>query len=52
MGIGVLKKKEENIVYHDDFENLQDLKFKDFLNLNENIKYVEPEEALKFIFSS
>ena len=52
MGVGVLRKKEENIVYHDDFENLKDLKFKDFLNLNENIKYVEPEEALKFIFSS
>ena len=49
MGVGVLRKKEENIVYHDDFENLKDLKFKDFLNLNENIKYIDPKEAFKLI---
>jgi len=49
MGIGVLKKKEENIIYHDDFENLKNLKFKDFLNLNENIKYFDPKEAFKLI---
>ena len=49
MGVGALRKKEENIVYHDDFENLKDLKFKDFLNLNENIKYIDPKEAFKLI---
>ena len=49
MGIGVLKKKEENIIYYDDFENLKNLKFKDFLNLNENIKYIDPKEAFKLI---
>ena len=49
MGVGTLRKKEENIVYHDDFENLKDLKFKDFLNLNESINYVDPEEGIKII---
>ena len=49
MGVGILRKKEENIVYHDDFENLKDLKFKDFLNLNESINYVDPEEGIKII---
>ena len=47
-----IKKNEEDILYQDDYENLKNLKFKDFLNLNENIKYVEPEEAIKFIASS
>ena len=49
MGVGVLRKKEENTVYHDDFENLKDLKFKDFLNLNESINYIDPEEGIKII---
>ena len=49
MGVGVLRQKEENIVYHDDFENLKDLKFKDFLNLNESINYIDPEEGIKII---
>jgi len=48
-GVGVLKKKEDNIVYHDEFENLKDLKFKDFLNLNESINYIDPEEGIKLI---
>ena len=52
MGVGIVKKNEEDIFYQDDYENLKNLKFKDFLNLNENIKYVEPEEAIKFIASS
>ena len=49
MGVGALRKKEENIVYNDDFENLKDLKFKDFLNLNENINYIDPEKGIKII---
>ena len=52
MGVGIIKKNEEDILYQDDYENLKNLKFKDFLNLNENIKYVEPDEAIKFIASS
>jgi len=48
-GVGVIKKKEENIVYHDDCENIKNLKFKDFLNLNEKIKYIEPEQAFELI---
>lgn len=49
MGVGIAKKNEEDVLYQDDYESLKNLKFKDFLNLNENIKYVEPEEAIKFI---
>ena len=48
-GIGVIKKKEENVIYHDDYENIKNLKFKDFLNLNKQFKYVEAEEALDLI---
>ena len=50
-GIGIIKKKEENIVYYDDYENIKNLKFKDFLNLNEKIKYIEPEQAFELILS-
>ena len=49
MGVGLLRKKEDNIVYHDDFKNLKDLKFKDFLNLNKSINYIGPEEGLAII---
>ena len=48
-GVGVIKKKEENVVYHDDYENIKNLKFKDFLNLNEKIKYIEPKQAFELI---
>ena len=48
-GIGVIKKEKKNVVYHDDYENIKNLKFKDFLNLNENIKYIEAEHAYKLI---
>tara|TARA_B100001123_G_C15259125_1_gene1005896 strand:- start:719 stop:1417 length:699 start_codon:yes stop_codon:yes gene_type:complete len=48
-GIGVIKKNENDVVYHDDYENIKKLKFKDFLKLNEQIKYVEAEEAFKLI---
>ena len=51
MGVGVIKKKEENVVYHDDFEKLKNLKFKDFLILNENVNYIDPEEGIRFIQS-
>ena len=51
MGVGVLKKKEENVIYHDDFEKLKNLKFKDFLTLNEIVNYVDPEEGISLILS-
>ena len=50
-GVGVIKKKERDIIYHDDYNNIKNLKFKDFLNLNEQIKYVEAEHALELISS-
>ena len=48
-GVGVIKKKERDIIYHDNYNNIKNLKFKDFLNLNEQIKYIEPEQALELI---
>jgi len=48
-GVGVIKKKERDIIYHDDYNNIKNLKFKDFLNLNEQIKYIEPEQAFELI---
>ena len=50
-GVGVIKKKERNIIYHDDYKNIKNLKFKDFLNLSEKIKYVEPKQAFELIIS-
>jgi hypothetical protein len=47
-GVGVLKKKQDTQLY-DDYINLKDLKFKDFLYLNEIINYINPEEAIKII---
>jgi len=46
-----LKKKEKNIIYHDDYKNIKNLKFKDFLNSSEKIKYVEPKQAFELIIS-
>ena len=51
-GVGVLKKNEENVSYHDDFENLKNLKFKDFLILNESVNYISPEEGINLILSN
>jgi len=48
-GVGVIKKNEKDIIYHDDYNNIKNLKFKDFLNLNEQIKYVEAEQAFELI---
>ena len=50
-GVGVIKKKEKDIIYHDDYKNIKNLKFKDFLNSSEKIKYVEPKQAFELIIS-
>lgn len=47
-GVGFLKKMNETKLF-DDYQNLKKLKFKDFLILNEKIKYLTSEEALDFI---
>ena len=49
MGVGILKKKKDSVNYYDDFKNLKDLKFKDFLDLNKTINYIDPEEGMKII---
>ena len=50
-GVGVIKKREQDVIYHDDYNNIKNLKFKDFLNSSEKIKYVEPKQALELIKS-
>lgn len=48
-GIGLVKKIEKNVNYFDDYTKLKNLKFKDFLEINNKIKYIDPEEAIKII---
>ena len=50
-GVGVIKKREKNVIYHDDYKNIKNLKFKDLLNSSEKIKYVEPKQAFELIIS-
>ncbi len=48
-GIGLVKKIKKNVSYHDDYERLSTLKFKDFLEINSDIKYIDSDEAIKII---
>ena len=48
-GIGVIKKKEKEIIYYDDFSNLSNLQFSDFLKKTNEINFLNPKEALKLI---
>ncbi len=48
-GVGLIKKIQDNINYFDDYNNLKNLKFKDFLEINKEINYIEPEEAIEII---
>ena len=47
-GVGLLKKKEDNISYHNEYEKLKNLKFKDFLELNKCIDYVDADFAMNY----
>tara|TARA_B100001123_G_C15243263_1_gene999890 strand:+ start:932 stop:1606 length:675 start_codon:yes stop_codon:yes gene_type:complete len=48
-GIGMIKKKKKKIIYHDDFINLNELKFSDFLNKINEINFLHAEDALQLI---
>lgn len=48
-GIGVLKKKTNKVTLFNDYLNLKNKKFKDFLELNEVINYISPKHANDFI---
>jgi len=37
------------LLRQDDCKNIKNLKFKDFLDFNEKIKYIEPEQAVELI---
>jgi len=48
-GVGVLKKKNNEVMLFNDYLNLKNKKFKDFLELNEVINYINPKQANDFI---
>jgi hypothetical protein len=47
--VGILKKKNNKVTLFNDYLNLKNKKFKDFLELNEVINYINPQEANDFI---
>ena len=48
-GIGIIKKNEDEINYYDDYQNLKNLQFADFLKRINEINFVNPIEAFKLI---
>ena len=48
-GVGMIKKENKEIIYHDNFSELNNLKYSDFLNKINEINFVNPEDALKLI---
>ena len=48
-GIGIIKKIEKKINYYDDFSNLHNLQFSDFLEKINEINFLEAKDALKLI---
>jgi hypothetical protein len=48
-GVGVLKKKNNEVMLFNDYLNLKNRKFNDFLILNEVINYIDAEQANDFI---
>ena len=48
-GVGVIKKNEDEITYFDDYQNLKNLKFSDFLKRINEINFVNPTDALQLI---
>ena len=48
-GIGIVKKINNNILYHDQYENLKKLNFNNFINKIDEINFIEAKEAIKII---
>lgn len=48
-GVGILKKKKNEVTLFNDYLNLKNRKFKDFLDLNKVINYINPQQADDFI---
>ena len=50
-GVGVIKKKDKEVIYFDDFSNLINLQFSDYLKKINEINFINPREAFEIITS-
>jgi len=48
-GVGMIRKKEKEVIYYDEYSQLKELKFKDFLNKMDEINYIDSEQALNIL---
>jgi hypothetical protein len=48
-GIGVVQKTSNNVILNDQKFFLKDLRFKDFLNIDNSIKYISSEEVIDLL---
>ena len=48
-GIGVVQKTSENVILNDQEYFLKDLRFVDFINIDNPIKYISSEEAIDLL---
>jgi len=51
-GVGLIKKIKPEVNYFNDYENLKNLKFKDYLEMNDSINYIDAEKAIEKIKKS
>ncbi len=49
MGVGMIKKENKNVIYYDNYSNIKDLKYKDFLNRIDEIKLIDVDQALSLL---
>ena len=49
MGIGMIKKENNNVIYYNNYLNIKNLKYKDFLNRIDEIKFIDADQALNIL---
>ena len=45
-------EKAKEVIYYDEYSQLKELKFKDFLNKMDEINYIDSEQALNILESN
>ena len=50
-GIGMIRKKTKDVAYYDDYLQLKELKFKDFLDKIDEINFIDSEQSLNILES-
>jgi hypothetical protein len=45
----MIKKENKNVIYYDNYSNIKDLKYKDFLNRIDEIKLIDVDQALSLL---